>query len=781
MAKKSKKKEQSRFVDWLVAFVMTLIMGYFLFVTYLAFTTGKPFMDVLLGFKGVYEFFLTINQVNQLLIGSLIVAMSIFFWSLSNNKTKGYKNASDHGAYGNSSFSDIEELREDGFIASGKESKWSEKNPFVALGASEGIILGRDGDDLVVIPPDSKLDNRNVLVVGSSGSSKGQAFVINNIINHRKQTIVVTDPKGELFELTSEIKRDQGYRVHQIDFLNLKGSRYNPLDYVTNDIEAVKIANAISINSAKDVKQDFFFNTARDLLTGLIIYCINEFDKPNISRTVKGIFNQISNDEDFLPSLCDDIGENHPAYQYLKDASASTGNTRTSILSSFAQQTGVFSLSDVGKLTDASDFDFNELQEHKTILYVKIPVKDNPVPALTATFFDQLISLLYQIGDHNGSILPIPTIFLLDEFANLGKLHDYDNTLSTCRGYNLSMMTIVQDFAQLEGKYSKEITRTIINNHDTTLFLKTKDTETAKYFERIAGETTIRFETKSSSNSGGWMYILGLSKNSNASRSTSEQYIKKPLISESELISMKGAVCYVFMAGHKVELEKAYQSLIYKGFLTGTKKEIVKNVERFPYVYPSNRQRYINEFKLEPFADEVAMTTVESIKSTSNVMVVDEQKPSEPIQEKPVDPEAARNLALQSLVSNFFTELENKKVTDVVTSESDDPIEEETEEKPKSTKPNGTGGVTSNIPTDVELAKNVITEIEDALPLTSDPTTLNILQQVSIILPNKMEESNQLLKTIEENQALSRAFDIKTEEKHQEKKDDDLMGELPLG
>ncbi|MEK6189793.1 MAG: type IV secretory system conjugative DNA transfer family protein, partial [Carnobacterium alterfunditum] len=525
MKKKKKRQNQSRIVDTVIALVFSAGVGY-------AGVSGlqmignkeKSFFDHFVEYDNKFDWLMAQELSYQVPLLVLVVAVFTLMATMTKKKESGYKDASNHGAYGNAVFSDFEDVRESGFIAERKQSKWSKKDPLKTLEVREGIILGMEEDELFIIHPESNLDNRNVLVVGSSGSSKGQAFVINNIINNKSQSIVVTDPKGELYGLTADIKRDQGYQVEQIDFLNLKGSRYNPLDYVDNDIEAIKISNAISINSAKDVKQDFFFNTARDLLTGLIIYAKAEYDSPNISRTVKGIFNRITSDEEYLPQLCERIGEEHTAYQYLKDASAQTGNTRASILSSFAQQTGVFSLGDVAKLTEKSDFSFHDLQEQKTILYVKIPVKDNPVPALTATFFDQLISTLYQIGDENGAVLKIPTIFLLDEFANLGKLNDFDNTLSTCRGYDMSILTIVQDFAQLEGKYSKELSRSIINNHDTTLFLRTKDVETAKYFERLAGDTTVNFSTKSSSNSGGFLYILGFGS-SNPSKSTSEQYI----------------------------------------------------------------------------------------------------------------------------------------------------------------------------------------------------------------------------------------------------------------
>ncbi|MGG1021098.1 type IV secretory system conjugative DNA transfer family protein [Bacillus paralicheniformis] len=677
MAKK--RKEKSRFVDGLIGLIFSLLVGYLGVVTLKTILASGEFLD------NAIQPFITIDWlINgeiyiQVLVLVISFGMFVLFMNGSSKKNSGYKDASSHGAYGDATFSSIDDVREDELIAERKESKFSEKNPLVALGASEGIILGRDGDELVIIPPDSKLDNRNVYVVGSSGSAKGQAFVINNIINNRRETIIVTDPKGELFHLTSDIKRDQGYKVYQIDFLNLKGNRYNPLDYVTNDFESIKIATTISQNSGKDVKQDFFFNTAKDLLTGLIIYVTSDkkmFPKPNISKTVKGLFNKISADEEFLKNLCEEIGEDHPSYQYFMDASVATGNTRTSILQSFAQQTGIFSLGDVARLTEDSDINFYDLQEEKSILYVKIPVTDNPVPALTATFFDQLIDTLYHIGDQNGSKLKIPTIFLLDEFANIGKLNKYDNVLSTCRGYELSMVTIVQDFAQMEKVYSKEMSRIIANNHDTTLFLRTKDTETAKYFETLSGDTTIKYNTTSKSGRSGMLDVI-MGGNVSSSRSTNEQYIKKPLVASYELLNMNPRdKCYVYMPGHVLELKKAYQSLIYKDFITKQDGFTSGGRPKYVYCYPENREKYIEKFGLKPAVEfdekdnKLNKTNIDNEHEDHQINVSDGKDKENNNQEKT----KSQDESLENIVSGFFAsiqEKEDKKNEKMVKEQSD--------------------------------------------------------------------------------------------------------------
>lgn len=769
--KKKKRNKQSRVVDTIISFVFATGVTYGLVSLLQSYQNGSTFFENFIAYSDKYSWIMAQDMTYKSPLLVLFFSIFIGLTVLTKKKTVGYRDASTHGAYGNAQFSTVEDVRESGFIAERNESKWSEKDPLKSLGVKEGIILGSSKDELFIIPPETELDNRNVLVVGSSGSSKGQAFVINNIINNRSQSIIVTDPKGELFKLTSDVKKDQGYRIEQVDFLNLRGSRYNPLDYVTNDIEAIKISNAISLNSAKDIKQDFFFNTARDLLTGLIIYVKAEHDEPNISRTVKGIFNQISEDEEFLPNLAMEIGVEHPAYQYFKDASAATGNTRTSILQSFAQQTGIFSLTDVARLTEKSDFSFHDLQEERTILYVKIPVKDNPVPALTATFFDQLISTLYQIGDANGAVLNIPTIFLFDEFANLGKLNDFDNTLSTCRGYGMSIMTIVQDFAQLEEKYSEKLARTIINNHDTTLFLRTKDTKTAEYFSKLAGDTTINFKTKSSSNNGGLLYLLGVGS-SNPSRSESEQYVKKPLISESELLQMDRHKCYVFITGHVIELEKAYQSKIYKGFLT---KEVFENgSRRFPYVYPENRKAYIQKFNFTPYekkrmpSPEQDMGVIETVNPQVEPIehsIQEENTVSEQIESEV----GSKDKAIDSIVSSFFLEIEKKN-----------------SKKEGANKKNSIEETTSHdvaLSESVELSRIIVEDLQQTFD-ESDPAELQLLKDISMI-PDVIEKTNSNLEEIYQlnNVVVNLQLTDDAEENVETKSDEefeDVTDELPM-
>lgn len=553
--------------DWwkksIAVFLMTVIVAYFLSAIMRTLNLSTNLQKNVLQFNKTIDFIIHTDYQTQLIVLVFSITFMVFMITKIGGK-KGYQNASDHGVHGTSRWGRVDELKKGGAISD--KNTYKENNPFTTLSVEEGIILGKkpNKNELLILPQWTSVDNRNVIVAGSAGSGKTQAVVLNNIINNRKKSIVVTDPKQEIYYATHKIKEDQGFKVILMDFVDLIGTRYNPLDYidVDDDQKAKQVALTIARNASKDDKEDHWFQKGQELLTGLIVYAKSQNDKASIAKDVKRIFYKASEDENYLLEICDDIGEDHPAYNYLRGASVAKGNERASIFSTCAKFVDVFNSPKVARLTTESDFRFEDLQKEKVIVYVKIPMKNNPYESLTATFFDQLITVLYRVADENHGELPIKTLFLLDEFANIGKINDYQGTLSTCRSLGIEFITILQDLAQLESKYGKENARTIISNHDSKLFLRTGDIETAKYFEELAGETTVRMKTSSNSQSG------GVFTNGSASKSSQEQYVKRPLITKGELLNIDRNKCYLFVSGYyPLELEKAYQYKIYGDLL----------------------------------------------------------------------------------------------------------------------------------------------------------------------------------------------------------------------
>ena len=571
MAKRKFRKDAG--IRIAVTFLLTLLIGYVLSGLFTFLKLKGSFNSHLLDVTGTFDYVMN-DADNQTKILIILLTGVFFFWFLSKMKLmeKSYEDAHDYGVHGSSRFTQPHEVMNGKQLS--KQNKYSKSNPTKTFETLEnGLIVGKvpDKKQVLIIPRTTTIDNRNVYVVGSSGSGKGQSYVIPNLLNNREETIIVTDPKGELFNVTAQIKREQGYQVYQVDFINFNQDRYNLLDYVLDDQDAQSVSVTIAKNSTKDSKEDFFMERAQKMLAGLIVYCKTEI--PNASmKDVIDTFNEkvAPDEEEFREWVEEELTQHHPAYQLLKGLTTLGGNTRASVTSSFASQVSIFTLNKISLMTRTSDFNFREFQEQKSILYVKLPMDDNLFMALTSVFFDQLISQFYKMADENHGKLKIPTIFLLDEFANIGKIEKYGRVLATCRGLGLSMNTIVQDNGQIEAMYGKELARSILSNHDTLLYLRSKDMETIKYFSQLAGETTAKIQTGSTSQSGGFM-----SGKSSASSSQSEQYVKRPLIPEGDLSNIQKDTSYLFVSGmFPMKLEKAWQSEVFGSYVAQFSEQV---------------------------------------------------------------------------------------------------------------------------------------------------------------------------------------------------------------
>lgn len=542
-----------------VSVVLSIIATYVLMGLFYMIGNGGELNEILLNPKELILFCYTEESLKIVFsLTPFVILAALLYNFRSSIFIQKFQYADEFGLHGTSRFGEPSEVI-DGKMFS-KNNSYT-KNPINSFRIEKGIIVGKvpKKRELLIIPKNTTIDNRNVFVVGSSGAGKGQAFALPNIINNTEETIIVTDPKGELYEATHQIKRDQGYKVYQVDFINFRGYRYNPLDYVEDDEDARAVANTIASNSVDQAKRDFWSDSAIAFLSALILYIKEEYkDKANMTHVVE-LAAKAGKNEEYLDDIIANMTPDHPAYHMFKLANISSGNTRAGIMSTLAQQISIFAMKKIANMTSTSDFKFQDLQKEKSILYIKIRMDENPFVQLTATFFEQLIAILYDIADQNYSKLPIPTIFMLDEFANIGTINKYPRVLATCRGLGMSMMTIVQDIGQLEDKkrYGPEIARSIINNHDILLFLRTKDTKTAKYFSELAGETTVKHKQKSSSYG-----------RKDGTKSISEQYVKRQLITTGELMNIDKNTCYLFVSGvYPMKLEKAWQFEIFGDIL----------------------------------------------------------------------------------------------------------------------------------------------------------------------------------------------------------------------
>lgn len=403
-----------------------------------------------------------------------------------------------------------------------------------------GTILGKFNNKYIVQPTDSE-PNRNTMVVGGPGSYKTQGYVITNVLNETENSIVVTDPKGEVYENTADFKDQQGYNVHVLNFANMDHSdRYNPLDYVRQDIDATKVATKFVSSEDTDGKKDVWFNTQRQLLSALILYVIHEY--PPEYRNMKGVMKFLyehntsdeASDKKTLDEAFQELRDDHQAKRlYELGYKKTSGEMKSSVISSLLSTIGNYNNETVAEFTSFSDFHLRDIGRKKIILYLIIPTMDSTFEGLVNLFITQLFDELQAFGDEEHSKLPTSVNFILDEFVNLGKIEKYEEFLATCRGYGIGVSTIIQNLTQLQDRYNKERAESILGNCNVQICMGAANQATAKYFSDSLGKATVKVETEniSTSNNTG-------QDGSSTSQSENESYSGRDLMTAGEIKTM---------------------------------------------------------------------------------------------------------------------------------------------------------------------------------------------------------------------------------------------------
>lgn len=464
---------------------------------------------------------------------------------------------------------------------------------------SNGIVMGIKDDTVIVQPNDSKLPNRNYFVVGGPGSFKSQSFVMTNVIHEMQSSIVVTDPKGELYGCTAEIKRKQGYEVHVINFKDMMTSDgWNPFDYIRKDRDATTVANSIVASKNDPKHKDVWYNAQLGLLKALILYSI--YEMPPEKQNITGILdffqeNSCEIDEDTGTSSLDDkfleLDMMHPARRaYELGFMKSRAEARDSIVISLVTTIGDFVDKEVSNFMDKSSFNLKDIGVKKMIVYVIIPVMDPAWSGIINLLFSQMFSELYAEGDKHNERLLQDVIFLLDEFPSLGKFEDYEIFLATCRGYGIACCTILQNLSQLQDKYGKEKAESILGNCAVKICLGNVNEGTAKYFSELAGKSTVKVETGSSSVNNG--------KNGSSSKSDSYSYVGRNLLNPDEILAMNERESICIISGkYPTKLKKAFQFELFPGIVD--KYRISQNdyVRNDAFVPDNDRNKKIQEAK----------------------------------------------------------------------------------------------------------------------------------------------------------------------------------------
>ena len=388
-----------------------------------------------------------------------------------------------------------------------------------------------------------------------SGSGKSASYSIPNA-GQLLGSYIFTDPKGELYDKTAGFLKKNGYDIKVLNLVNPKCSDgYNPLLHISSELDVDVIANTIvKGQAAEGNKSDPYWDDMAEMLLKALIYYLmatrpeEEQNLASCAELVRAANN--NGGSNLLTDLISQLPYDHPARMYYKSIEIAPEKTYSSILSSLQSKLGKFDSKEIAEVTSTDTISFEDIAKKKTAVYVISSDTHTAYDFLLTIFFAQMIQQLYDFADKNGGALPVPAFFILDEFANIGKIPDFDKKISTSRSRKISFSVILQNLDQLEAVYEKSY-ETIIGNCDTHVFLGSNSQKTVEYFSKALGEKTISNRSLSKSRDKYNLWTQGMNE--------SEQIMARALLTPDELRRFDNDMCIIFEKGVKpIKARKYY-------------------------------------------------------------------------------------------------------------------------------------------------------------------------------------------------------------------------------
>ena len=447
--------------------------------------------------------------------------------------------------------------------------------------------------------------NKNILVIGGSGSGKTRFFVKPSLLQMHS-SYVITDPKGQLLRETGKLlahggpKRDENgkpvrdkrgkvvyepYRIKVLNTINFsKSMKYNPLAYVRSEKDILKLVNVIIANTKGDGEkssEDFWIKAERLLYCALIGYIWYEAEPEEKNFiTLLELINACEAREDDetykspVDILFDDLAKKQPEHfavkQYVKFKMAA-GKTLKSILVSCGARLSPFDIKELRDIMTEDELELDTMGDRKTALFLIMSDTDTTFNFVIAMLQSQLFNLLCDKADdlYNGR-LPVHVRCLLDEFANIGQIPNFDKLIATIRSREISASIILQSQSQLKTIY-KDAADTIVGNCDVTLFLGGKEKSTLKEISELLGKETI--DSLSQSENRGAQTSHGLSY----------QKLGKELMTQDEIAVMDGGKCILQLRGVRPFFSDKYDLTKHPRYkyLSDADKKNVFDVERY--------------------------------------------------------------------------------------------------------------------------------------------------------------------------------------------------------
>lgn len=529
-------------------FLPFVLMGYFFNKISQAFTSaeGAELGDKIMnGMDGIKEVFLnplpSFNPIDLLIgvAGGVIIKLVIY---VKGKNAKKYRKGCE---YGSARWGTAEDMK-----------------PYVAEKFEDNIILTETERLTMEGRPKAGpkyARNKNILVIGGSGSGKTRFFVKPNLLQMHS-SYVVTDPKGTVLLEVGKALKEGGYAIKVLNTINFKKSmHYNPLAYIRSEKDILKLVNTIIANTKGEGSQsgeDFWVKAERLYYSALIGYIW--YEAPESEKNLNTLIEMINaseareDDESFenpIDLLFKELEAENPehfAVRQYKKYKLAAGKTAKSILISCGARLAPFDIKELRDLTEYDELQLDTLGDTKTALFVIISDTDDTFNFIVSIMYTQLFNLLCdKADDEYGGRLPVHVRCILDEFSNIGQIPKFEKLIATIRSREISTAIILQAQSQLKAIY-KDNADTIVGNCDTMLFLGGKEKTTLKEISEILGKETID------------LYNTGESRGKETSHSLNYQKTGKELMSMDELSVMDGSKCILQLRGVRPFLSNKY-------------------------------------------------------------------------------------------------------------------------------------------------------------------------------------------------------------------------------
>ena len=512
-------------------------------------TPGENFsakaLHIMEGFHSAFQSLLPSFHPNDLLVGILV---GIAIWMAVYIKGKNARKFRKNEEYGSARWGTAEDIA-----------------PFIDPEFENNIILTKtERLTMNSRPKDPRTArNKNVLIVGGSGSGKTRFWLKPNLMQcvskKYKCSFVVTDPKGDIVIACGKLLQRAGYRIRILNTINFKKSmHYNPFAYIHSEKDILKLVTVLITNTTGNAKSgdDFWVKAETLLYTALIGYIW--YEAPDKEKNFSMLIEMINamevheDDEEFknqVDFLFDDLEQRSPdhfAVRQYKKYKLAAGKTAKSILISCGARLAPFDIQELREITAYDELSLDTLGDQKTALFLIMSDTDDTFNFLISMCYTQLFNLLCEKADDvYGGRLPVHVRCLIDEAANIGQIPKLEKLVATIRSREISCCLVLQAQSQLKALY-KDNADTIIGNMDCSIFLGGKEPTTLKELAAALGKETID------------SFNTGESRGREVSHSLNYQKLGKELMSQDELAVMDGGKCILQLRGVRPFLSDKY-------------------------------------------------------------------------------------------------------------------------------------------------------------------------------------------------------------------------------